>query len=63
MTDNEIMTMGECAEYLRVSYRTVQNLIRTGRIPYYKLGKSKRFRKSRVDEALLATERKGHYIN
>jgi excisionase family DNA binding protein len=60
--ETEIMTQAECAKYLKVSSRTFYTLIEDGEIPWFSVGKSKRFRKSRVDEALDTKERKGNYL-
>jgi nitrogen PTS system EIIA component len=49
---NEIMTIEEVAEYLRVSERTVYDWAQKGTIPGGKLGTSWRFRRSDIEEWL-----------
>ena len=48
----ELMTVQELADYLRVTEKTIYRLIRRGRIPATKVGRSWRFDKASVDEWL-----------
>jgi excisionase family DNA binding protein len=50
----EYLTPGELAEWLGVSLRTVGNLRARHAIPYVKLGRVVRFRRSQVEAALQA---------
>ena len=47
--NNEIMTVKELAEYLKLAEKTVCKLAAEGKIPAFKVGKFWRFRKSDVD--------------
>ena len=52
----------ELASYLKISTRTVRNLINRGLLPVIKVGgKIQRFRKESVDEALAKLELKPRY--
>ena len=46
---DEVMTVTEVAELLKQSRTIVYQLIMSGEIPSYKLGKSRRIRKSDVE--------------
>jgi excisionase family DNA binding protein len=48
----ELMTLGEVAEYLRVTKTTVYRLLRQGKIPANKVGRQWRFDKTSIDEWL-----------
>lgn len=50
--ENDILTLDEVAEYLRVSERTVYNWAQKGMVPAAKIGTSWRFRKSDIDQWL-----------
>jgi excisionase family DNA binding protein len=47
---NEIMTIKEVSEYLKMNYRTVYRLAEKGEIPAFKLGKNWRVRKDLLDK-------------
>ena len=49
----EYVDRAEIAEILRISQRYVSKLMREGMLPYYKLGKSVRFRVSEVVDHML----------
>ena len=49
---NEVLTIGELAEYLRVPKSTLYKLVRGGAIPCQKVGKHWRFHKNAIDEWL-----------
>ncbi len=49
MTDTDVMTVREVAEYLKVKDRTIYRLVANGEIPGFKVGGSWRFRKSEID--------------
>jgi len=47
--DNELMTVEETAKYLKVSKSFVYEKIHKKEIPFHKVGKFPRFRKSHID--------------
>lgn len=47
---NDIMTVQEVAEYLRLNEMTVYRLAQEGKIPGLKIGRSWRFKKEVIDE-------------
>lgn len=47
-----LMTEKETAEYLRIKVRQLYNWRLSGLIPYIRIGKALRYRKSAVDQAL-----------
>jgi excisionase family DNA binding protein len=48
----EIMTIGEAAQYLRISLSSLYKLAQNGKIPCQKVGKHWRFRKEAIDRWL-----------
>lgn len=56
-TRKEFYTIKELAELLGVSVRTLERVLKRGELPYYVIGRSKRFRHADV-EAYLAKVRK-----
>ena len=46
---DEMMTVREVAQWLKVDERTVYNLANAGKLPGVKIGKQWRFRKSDID--------------
>lgn len=48
--DNAIMTIGEVADYLKVTERTIYRLAGAKQIPAFKVGGSWRFSKVDIDE-------------
>ena len=47
--DNAIMTIGEVADYLKVTERTIYRLAGAKKIPAFKVGGSWRFSKADID--------------
>jgi excisionase family DNA binding protein len=47
--DNAIMTIGEVADYLKVTERTIYRLAGAKQIPAFKVGGSLRFSKADID--------------
>ena len=47
--DNAIMTIGEVADYLKVTERTIYRLAGAKQIPAFKVGGSWRFSKANID--------------
>lgn len=45
----EILTLSEVAKYLRVNYHTVYRLVKSGRLPAFKAGRSWRFHRADVE--------------
>jgi excisionase family DNA binding protein len=64
MTDNrpEIMTIGETAQYLRVSLSSLYKLAQEGRIPCQKVGRHWRFRREAIDRWLEQSNPNLHKI-
>lgn len=50
----EFLTTSEAAEYLSISTSRLFNLISMGKMPYFKLGRSNRYKKSELRELLLS---------
>lgn len=51
------MNSKEAARFLSVSYAQLRNLTSNGRIPYYKFGRSNRFKKSELEKVLESEPR------
>lgn len=47
---DEILTLKEVAEYLKVGERTVYRLVQDGRLPGFKVGGTWRFRRDHLDQ-------------
>jgi len=45
----EILTISEVAKYLRVNYHTVYRLIKSGRLPAFKVGRAWRFHRADIE--------------
>jgi excisionase family DNA binding protein len=52
---NDILTIEELSNYLRISKSTLYKLVREGRIPCQKVGRHWRFRKQAIDVWLQET--------
>lgn len=52
--DNAIMTIGEVADYLKVTERTIYRLAGAKQIPAFKVGGSWRFSKADIDAWIKA---------
>jgi excisionase family DNA binding protein len=52
---HEVMTKAELADYLRISRRTVDDWMREGKLPYWKIGRAVRFKRKDVVEHLDRT--------
>jgi excisionase family DNA binding protein len=55
----DIMTIGETANYLRISLSSLYKLAQDGRIPCQKVGRHWRFRRETIDRWLDAYPRRG----
>ena len=51
-TDDRLLTEKEAAEYLRIKVRQLYNWRGSGLIPFIRIGKALRYRKSAIDQAL-----------
>lgn len=49
MSDDEIITVKELAEYLKIAEKTAYRFVAEGKIPGFKVGSSWRFRKKEID--------------
>lgn len=49
VSDNEIMTMKELAEYLKIAEKTAYRFAAEGKIPGFKVGKAWRFSKKEIE--------------
>ena len=47
---DEVMSIGELAEYLKISRSTLYKLVQEGRLPGQKLGKRWRFHKDAIGQ-------------
>lgn len=52
MINNELMTMEDLAEYLKVTRRTIYDWLKHNKIPALKLVGQWRFKKNKIDEWL-----------
>ena len=52
--EDEILTLDEVAAYLKAGKRTVYRLAAEGKLPAFKLGGTWRFRRSDLDEWIVA---------
>ena len=50
--DDRLMTEKETAEYLRIKVRQLYNWRVSGLVPYIRIGKALRYRKSALDQML-----------
>lgn len=60
--DDNLFTVESLAKYLSVSKQWVYEKVHSNEIPYYKVGKYPRFRRSNIDDWLNKRE-KGHSKN
>ncbi len=58
--DEDWLTTSEAAEFLRLSEPALRNLTSDGHVPFYKLKRRNRYRKSELAQILLS-ERRGGY--
>lgn len=57
MSDDEIMTVKELADYLKIAEKTTYRFVAEGKIPGFKVGASWRFRKSEIDRWIREQEK------
>jgi excisionase family DNA binding protein len=53
MTKNDIMTMKELADYLKIAEKTAYRFALEKKIPGFKVGTAWRFRKKEIDEWIV----------
>ncbi len=58
--NDELMDVQGLADYLKVKRQWVYEKTHLGIIPYYKVGKYPRYRKSKIDEWLLEKENRNN---
>jgi excisionase family DNA binding protein len=57
MADDEILTVKELAEYLKIAEKTAYRFVSEGKIPAFKVGSAWRFRKAEIDRWISAQEK------
>ena len=57
MPSDEIMTVTEVAEYLRMAQITIYKHVEAGKLPGFKVGSAWRFRRSAIDEWIKLKEK------
>ena len=60
LTTEKMMTSEEAAEFLGISIQSLLNRVSAGSIPYYKLGRLNRYKKSELAQLLLSNKRGKH---
>ncbi|PKH64198.1 DNA-binding protein [Psychrobacter sp. 4Dc] len=51
--DNEVLTIKEVAEYLKVNERTIYRLAASNELPGFRVGNAWRFKRSDLDDWML----------
>jgi len=54
MANDDIMTVKELAEYLRIAEKTAYRFVSEGKVPGFKVGSAWRFKKDEVDSWIKA---------
>ena len=57
MPDDDIMTVKELADYLKIAEKTAYRFASEGKVPGFKVGSAWRFRKSEIDRWISEQER------
>jgi excisionase family DNA binding protein len=57
MQEDDLLTIGEAAEYLRLSKKTTWRWCRSGRLPAFKIGHQWRISKADMQEMINAKRR------
>lgn len=57
MTFDNILTVKELAEYLKIAEKTAYRFVSEGKIPGFKVGSAWRFRKSEIDRWISEQEK------
>ena len=58
MSDQEMMTVKEVAEYLKIAEKTAYRFAVEGKIPGFRVGAAWRFRKTEIDRWISEQENK-----
>lgn len=56
---NDILTVKEVADYLKVNERTIYRLATNGDLPAFRVGSSWRFRQNQIDTWITEQSQKG----
>lgn len=56
MPDDEIMTVKELADYLKIAEKTAYRFAAEGKVPGFKVGSAWRFRRAEIDRWIKAQE-------
>ncbi|MDC9701256.1 MAG: helix-turn-helix domain-containing protein [Alphaproteobacteria bacterium] len=54
MINNDIMTVKELAEYLKIAEKTAYRFVSEGKVPSFKVGSAWRFKKEEIDSWIKA---------
>lgn len=60
LTFEEFLNSEEAAKYLGISTQSLLNRVSSGKIPFYKLGRLNRYKKSELAQILLSNKRGNH---
>ncbi|MEM7070169.1 MAG: helix-turn-helix domain-containing protein [Pseudomonadota bacterium] len=63
MPNDDIMTVKELADYLKIAEKTTYRFASEGRLPGFKVRGAWRFRKSEIDRRISEQEQKGEDKN
>lgn len=58
MTNDDILTMAELADYLKIAEKTAYRFASEGKIPGFRIGSAWRFRKGEIDRWIAEQEQK-----
>jgi excisionase family DNA binding protein len=58
MPNDDILTIKELAEYLKIAEKTAYRFASEGKVPGFKVGTAWRFRKSEIDSWIAEQEQK-----
>lgn len=56
MSGNDILTVKELADYLKIAEKTAYRFAAEGKVPGFKVGNAWRFRKTEIDRWIAAQE-------
>ena len=55
---DEVLTVAELAEYLKVNRNTIYKLLKAHKLPAFKIGGDYRFNREQIDEWRIAQEKR-----
>jgi len=58
MSEHDLLTVSEVANYLRITERTVREMIDRGNIPAMKIGKAYRIKRTELEDFIARQEAK-----